>query len=171
MTDHPQRYEYRVVPAPRKGEKAKGVRTGEGRFALALTRVVNHMAERGWEFVRTDTLPAEERVGLTQTVVRHHSLLVFRRALAAPAVEARPAVVETRVVRVVERGPGARRVTSPLPEAAPEAVPAPMPRPAAVANATAARKPVREPGPEPDISPEDARVVSLLAARRALAAE
>ena len=32
-----QRYEYRVVPAPRKGEKVHGLKTVEERFAYALT--------------------------------------------------------------------------------------------------------------------------------------
>ena len=75
-------YEYRVVPAPRKGEKARGVRSGEARFALAMSRLFNHMGAQGWEFVRADTLPSEERVGLTGTEVRYHALLVFRRSLA-----------------------------------------------------------------------------------------
>ncbi|MEM8850153.1 MAG: DUF4177 domain-containing protein [Pseudomonadota bacterium] len=77
-----QTYEYRVVPAPRKGEKAKGVRSGEGRFALAMSRLFNRMGADGWEYVRADTLPAEERVGLTGKEVRYHALLVFRRATA-----------------------------------------------------------------------------------------
>lgn len=85
-----QTFEYRVIPAPRKGEKAKGVRSGEGRFALAMSRLFNHMGAQGWEFVRADTLPAEERVGLTGTEVRYHALLVFRRALAP----AQPVVVQ-----------------------------------------------------------------------------
>ncbi|TFL16783.1 DUF4177 domain-containing protein [Jannaschia formosa] len=79
-----QTFEYRVVPAPRKGEKARGVRSGEARFALAMSRLFNRMGEEGWEYVRADTLPSEERVGLTGKEVRYHALLVFRRALAPP---------------------------------------------------------------------------------------
>ena len=87
-TDPPhETFEYRVVPAPRKGEKARGVRSGEARFALAMTRLMNRMGQDGWEFVRADTLPAEERVGLTGTEVRYHTLLVFRRAKAPPPVQ------------------------------------------------------------------------------------
>lgn len=83
-----QTFEYRVVPAPRKGEKARGVRSPEARFALAMSRLFNRMGEEGWEYVRADTLPAEERVGLTGRELRYHALLVFRRALPRPAVPA-----------------------------------------------------------------------------------
>ena len=42
------RYEYRIVPAPEKGEKLKGA-SAEARFAAAVERVLNDMAARGWE--------------------------------------------------------------------------------------------------------------------------
>ncbi|UWQ21064.1 DUF4177 domain-containing protein [Jannaschia sp. W003] len=83
-----QTFEYRVVPAPRKGERARGVRSGEARFALAMTRLFNRMGREGWEFVRADTLPAEERVGLLAKELRYHTLLVFRRAVAPPVAVA-----------------------------------------------------------------------------------
>ena len=101
----PQTHEYRVVPAPRRGERARGVRTGEGRFALALSRVVNHMAQSGWEFVRTDTLPCEERVGLTQTTIRHHAMLVFRRALPGAAPATAPSMVPVAPAAPVRAAP------------------------------------------------------------------
>jgi len=76
-----QRFEYRVVPAPRKGEKAKGVKTSEDRFAHALTRTMNDMAAQGWDYLRTDTLPLEERVGFTGRTTTFQHMLVFRRSL------------------------------------------------------------------------------------------
>ncbi len=91
-----QTFEYRVVPAPRKGEKAKGVRSGEARFALAMSRLFNRMGAEGWEYVRADTLPAEERVGFAGSEIRYHALLVFRRALPQPAkAPAPPEQIET----------------------------------------------------------------------------
>lgn len=80
------RYEYRVVPAPEKGKKAKGAKGTSGRFAVALQDLMNEMGAAGWEYQRTDTLPCQERVGLTgrQTTFQH--MLVFRRTLAAEAV-------------------------------------------------------------------------------------
>lgn len=92
-----QNYEYRVIPAPRKGEKARGLKTTEARFAHALTLVMNQMAAEGWDYLRTDTLPAEERVGLTGRTTVFQHMLVFRRRLAAAApagtTVAAPAVV------------------------------------------------------------------------------
>lgn len=76
------RYEYKVVPAPKKSEKSREARTTPDRFALALTRVMNDLAREGWEYLRSDTLPCEERAGLTGTQTHFQSMLVFRRALA-----------------------------------------------------------------------------------------
>lgn len=78
-----QRYEYKVMPAPRRGDKAKGAKTTEARFALALSRVMNEMAAEGWDYLRTDTLPVEERVGLTGRTTTFQHMLVFRKPLTA----------------------------------------------------------------------------------------
>lgn len=90
-------FEYKVVPAPVKGVKAKGVKSAEARFAYAVEQVINDLAADGWEYVRTDVLPSEERQGLTGSVTQWRNLMVFRRALmpeAAPEVEVVPARVE-----------------------------------------------------------------------------
>lgn len=76
------RYEYRVVPAPSRGVKVKGARTTEARFAHALMDVMNEMGREGWEYQRTDTLPCEERVGLTGRATRFQNMLVFRRIIS-----------------------------------------------------------------------------------------
>lgn len=76
-------YEYWVIPAPRKGEKGRGLKTGEERFALALTNVMNSMAAQGWEYQRADALPCDARSGLTGTKTTLHNVLVFRRAIDA----------------------------------------------------------------------------------------
>ena len=86
-----QRYEYRVVPAPRKGEKARGLKTVEERFAYALTAMMNKMGVEGWEYQRADALPCDERVGLTGTKTVFQNMLVFRR----PAAEVACELVET----------------------------------------------------------------------------
>lgn len=78
-----QRYEYKVVPAPRRGEKARGVKTTEERFALALTGLMNRMGAEGWDYVRADALPCDERVGLTGSKTTFQNMLVFRRTLGA----------------------------------------------------------------------------------------
>ena len=76
-----QRYEYHVVPAPRRGEKSRSARTTEDRFALALTTLMNSLGQDGWDYVRADTLPCDERSGLTGTKTTFQNLLVFRRAV------------------------------------------------------------------------------------------
>jgi len=78
-----QVYEYKVVPAPMRGEKERGLKTGAERFAHALSLMMNDLAADGWEYWRAETLPAEERTGLTSKSTVYHNLLVFRRALDA----------------------------------------------------------------------------------------
>ncbi len=80
--DPENRFEYRVVPAPIKGRRVKGIRGAQARFAHALELLMNELGAQGWEYIRTDTLPAEERQGLTSKVTVFQNMLVFRRALA-----------------------------------------------------------------------------------------
>ena len=80
-----QRFEYKVVPAPKRGEKARGIKTTEDRFANTLTQVMNDLGREGWEYVRADTLPCDERVGLTGTKTTFQNMLVFRRQSDGPA--------------------------------------------------------------------------------------
>ncbi len=96
-------YEYKVIPAPTRGQKAKGIKAPEGRFANALEIEMNRLGAEGWEYLRADTLPHEERSGLTGSSTSYRSVLVFRRAkvgdvaafqpetLAAPKVAELPA--------------------------------------------------------------------------------
>jgi outer membrane biosynthesis protein TonB len=72
-------HEYKVIPAPIKGRKARGIRKPEDKFAFAVQETMNEMAQLGWEFVRSETLPNTERTGLTRRTTTERSLLVFRR--------------------------------------------------------------------------------------------
>lgn len=78
-----QSYEYKVLPAPKKGRKSKGVKGNEARFAHALEHLMNEMGAEGWEYQRADTLPCEEREGLMSRTTVFQTMLVFRRAVAA----------------------------------------------------------------------------------------
>lgn len=129
-------YEYTVIPAPARGEKAKGARTGIERFAATLADALNDMAREGWEYVRAEVLPAEERSGLTSRITVYHNLLVFRRALVAEPARNLPL-----------EEPVAAPTTPPTaaPSVAPEA-PAPI-RPAEPSTAQPA--PVRAPFSQP----------------------
>jgi len=85
-----QRFEFKVIPAPKRGEKARGVKTTEDRFALALTSLMNQLGAEGWDYVRADTLPCEERAGFTGTKTTFQNVLVFRRMIPSLASEAPP---------------------------------------------------------------------------------
>jgi hypothetical protein len=112
-----QRFEYKVIPAPRRGEKARGVKSTEDRFAYALTQLMNSLGAEGWEYVRADALPCEERVGLTGSKTTFQNVLVFRRMIGSETGEDRPA---TRLL-----------LSDPVPAAAPRLGPAETPMPAA----------------------------------------
>lgn len=102
-------YEYTVIPSPAKAEKAKGQRTSADRFAATLTGVLNDLARQGWEYVRAETLPAEERSGLTGRATVWHNVLIFRRAVAAAATGVEP----------TEPAPSARPFSEPMRPAEP----------------------------------------------------
>lgn len=116
------RYEYKVVPAPKKGRRGKGVKGPEGRFANALETVMNELGAEGWEYQRTDTLPAEERQGLTGRTTVFQNMLVFRRPLESAEETFEPKLIEQ---------------IDPLVEA-PAPAPVPRPDPEADADADAA---------------------------------
>ncbi len=115
------RYEYKVIPAPQKGAKAKGVKTPEGRFATSVEQVLNEMGQQGWEYQRAELLPSEERSGLTGSTTNWRNVLVFRRVIEADATEvvapvATPSPTETpEGVLLAQPVPGPDAVQAPEP--------------------------------------------------------
>lgn len=100
-----QHYEYKVVPAPAKGTKAKGVKTPQDRFANSVELLLNEMAAQGWEYQRAELLPSEERAGLTGSATNWRNVLIFRRAVPDEATTA-----------PVAEHPAAPDVPAPTPE-------------------------------------------------------
>jgi len=88
------RYEYKVIPAPSKGQKAKGVKAPEARFALTVEELLNRMGADGWEYLRAELLPSDERSGLTGTTVNWRNVLVFRRPKDGAEEAFRPRVMD-----------------------------------------------------------------------------
>lgn len=86
-----QSHEYKVVPAPARAERQRGLKTTADRFAQTLAQTMNRLAAEGWEYLRCDTLPCEERVGLTGSKTVYQTVLVFRRALSAEVTAPAPA--------------------------------------------------------------------------------
>ena len=166
-------YEYKVIPAPSRGEKSKGAKGPEARFASTLERVINELAEGGWEFLRAETLPSEERSGLTQTVTHWRSILVFRRArvpiaapkdtplLAPPPVQsvaqAAPTVAEPQAPETVAETPEKAALTqnaSSAPAEAPQAETQIQPSEAIETPAPTAPEPEAPVLPEPRTAPD-----------------
>jgi hypothetical protein len=86
-----QSHEYKVVPSPKRGMRAKGARRAEDRFARAIESEMNRLAAEGWEFVRSDTLPHEHKAGwFRRPVTLFQTVLVFRRAKGAEAAHGVP---------------------------------------------------------------------------------
>jgi hypothetical protein len=117
-----QRFEFKVIPAPKRGEKARGVKTTEDRFALALTTLMNQLGAEGWDYVRADALPCEERAGLTGTKTTFQNVLVFRRVIDSLTTE----VPTTRLLlqEPVSASPRLGPAEAPMPGNAPALGPA-----------------------------------------------
>ncbi|WP_339984311.1 hypothetical protein [Gymnodinialimonas ulvae] len=68
---------------------------GPALFAHALEEAMNELGADGWQYLRADTLPQEERAGLTSKTTTYRNLLVFQREIAPePSEEAAVPVSE-----------------------------------------------------------------------------
>jgi hypothetical protein len=140
-----QSHEYRVLPAPRRGPKVKGVRRAEDRFAHAIEAEMNRMAAEGWEFVRSDTLPSERKKGwFSRPVTVPETVLVFRRPHGAQATPRANAAAMPPPVALGAPAPS----LGPAAHAPPQAS-APPPAPAAsrFTPALGARRPANDAPP------------------------
>lgn len=73
-------FEYKVVPAPRRGIRTKGAKGPAGRFANALENAINELAASGWEYIRAESLPVDERQGLSMRKTEsYQNVLIFRK--------------------------------------------------------------------------------------------
>ena len=73
-------YVYKVIPAPTQGLKGKGVKGVSARFANSLETSINDLAVDGWEYVRSESLPSVDRVGMTRKRVESfQNVMVFRK--------------------------------------------------------------------------------------------
>lgn len=143
------RYEYSVIPAPARGDKAKGAKTPVDRFALSLTAELNRMAAEGWDYVRAETLPSEERSGLAGRSTVYHNVLVFRRATGGSASAAAPAPTAAA-------GPQPEYPVIATPARAPEKAPEPplAAAPQPIDHTSVSEKPATPPAPRVSPSAE-----------------
>lgn len=134
-------YEYTVIPAPARAEKSKGARSGIERFAATLTDTLNEMAREGWDYVRAEVLPAEERSGLTSRNTVYHNVLVFRRALDAAPTRALPVEAVTHAAPQ----PAAEPIRQPEPPTAQPVLSQPAPTLSQPEPAAQVRAPFSQP--------------------------
>lgn len=75
-----EHFEYKVIPAPRRGIRIKGAKGPAGRFAGTLENTINALSAEGWEYVRAESLPVDERHGITRRKTEtYQNVLIFRR--------------------------------------------------------------------------------------------
>ncbi len=155
------RFEYKVVPAPKKGLRVKGARSAEARFAAALMEIMNELGAEGWEYQRSDTLPCEMRQGLSRKTTVFQNLLVFRR-------EIRPAGIQAETARPVasklRRQAGEDTVPAPVAASGGAAKPAAEPAAAAPAAPSARPQPSGGSAPAPRIAGGDTGAAPRLGA-------
>lgn len=90
-------YSYKTVAAPRRLKKVKGFKGKDALLAHAVEELIAVEAAQGWEYLRADSFPVEEKGGMfSKPVVTERAVLVFRKAVAAqqyqqPAVAPQPA--------------------------------------------------------------------------------
>ena len=114
------RFEYKVMAAPTRAPKVRGADSVESRFAVALAGVLNREGMDGWEYLRAETLPVEERAGLTGTRTSFRTVLIFRRPAGPSATADSPRLIENRGSEV-DTGPSGPTLNSGIrPTLAPE---------------------------------------------------
>jgi hypothetical protein len=134
-------FEYKVIPAPRRVKRVKGLHDPSELFAHTLTDAINEQAREGWEYVRAESLTAETPKGwLRRSSEEDQSVLVFRReretlgprvaAVHEPAPERRaapaePPAPEPSVFGDRSRAPAPRREPT-LGPATPPPAPTPL---------------------------------------------
>ena len=136
-------FEYKVIPAPRTGQRRGSNRGPAGRFANAMEQIINAEAALGWEFQRAETLGAEERQGVMRKRVENfHSVLVFRR----------PLETETEAAETLRDEPP---LAAPVEDPAPEEVSSEVePEPMALSEEPADNAEADQDEGEPAVEPE-----------------
>lgn len=75
-------FEYKCIGAPERPKRQRGVRGRSERVALAMQEIIAVEAVDGWEYMRTDLVPVEEKASLfSRTREVHRAVLIFRREL------------------------------------------------------------------------------------------
>lgn len=95
-------FEYKVVPAPARARKVKGLKTVSARFAHTLAESINAESAGGWKFERTETLTCETRSTLGKTRMSTETVMVFSRPVQSAAQGAAAATSDATQAYAVE---------------------------------------------------------------------
>ena len=147
-------FDYKVVPAPQRVKKVRGVTGAADLFALTLTDAINEVARQGWEYIRAETMTAEAPGGfLRRATASERTMLVFRRPreqlsprLAAAPEESAPEAAAPAPSAALSRRPIEDRVQGAIRRREPPALPDPD------AEGPAAASPLR---PSPRLGPAE----------------
>jgi hypothetical protein len=95
-------YEYRVIPAPKRLRRIKGVSATADLVAATLTDCINAEARQGWEYVRTEQVAAEEPAGWFRRARQvEETVMIFRRPRRGAEVQPEA----QREAATLQRGP------------------------------------------------------------------
>lgn len=88
-------FEYKCVGAPERPKRLRGSSRSD-RVAMAMQEIIDAEAVDGWEYMRTDLVPVEEKPGFfSRTQEVHRAVLIFRRNSMAER-PARPTLSATQ---------------------------------------------------------------------------
>ena len=111
---HMPQFEYKVVPAPKRANKARGIRGQDARFSQTLEEILNDMATDGWEYIRADSMTVESGGMLRGSKSQQKTMLIFRRT--SPLAESQPLVSEVHYTAPEPEAGPSLRATSDRPE-------------------------------------------------------
>ncbi|MFQ8431166.1 hypothetical protein [Amaricoccus sp. W119] len=151
-------YDYKIVPAPKKAKKVKGVSSAAELFALTLTDAINEHARQGWEYYGSEELAIETPGGwFRRARTEEHTVLVFRRSrehLSPRVAGEMPREAPLAAPREAPREPR-RETMRDAPREIPRELPRDVPRPRAV------DEPILGPAPTAPRPPASGRFPTL----------
>lgn len=77
-------FEYKCVGGPERPRRLRGTHSRSDRVAVAMQEIIGAEAVDGWEYLRTDLVPVEEKAGIfSRPQEVHRAVLIFRREVGA----------------------------------------------------------------------------------------
>jgi hypothetical protein len=81
-------FEFKTVAAPRRVKKVKGVKGRNESLAAMVEAIIHDESAGGWDYVRTDIFPIEEKPSWFSSHAEvHKGVMVFRRGVPGRRAE------------------------------------------------------------------------------------